>query len=98
MTKVWTVEEIRENILTKEAWTIRGLIAIYNYQTQAEKQIRDTVEWNGVGFNGVDGRLMSSMAEFYLSRNYLSEKQLYLVRKRLVKYAGQLARIANRGV
>ena len=44
------------------------------------------------------GRLMSSMAEFYLSRNYLSEKQLYLVRKRLVKYSGQLARIANRGV
>lgn len=95
MNKVWTAEEIRENIINNDKWAIRGLIAIYNYQTEYEQRIEETTEWNGVGFNGADGKFMTSVAKFFLARNYLTEKQIYLVRKRLVKYCGQLARIAN---
>lgn len=95
---MWQVETIRENILTNDRWTIRGLMAIYNYQTEQEKDAQETLVFNNVGFNGADGKLMSSMAEFYKRNNYLTEKQIALVRRRLEKYAGQLTKIANKNI
>lgn len=95
MNKVWTAEEIKNNIMASDKWAIRGLLAIYNRQTEEEKIAEETMEWNNVGFNGVDSKFMSSVAKFFLARNYLTEKQIYNVRKRLVKYCGQLAKIAN---
>jgi len=95
MDKTWTADEIREKILTDDRWTIRGLLAIYKFQTEIEKEAEETLENNNVGFNGADGKILSSIAKWYLEKNFLTEKQIYAVRKRLGKYSGQLARIAN---
>lgn len=97
-TKIWTKEEIAEKIRNDEEWLLRGLVAIFNKQTEDEKQVEDTRHHNDVGFTGADGRLMTSMAKFYLRNRYLSDNQKFLVRKRMTKYAKQLAKIANRKI
>ena len=91
----YTADFIREKMATDDRWLIRGLLAIYKKQTDSEKKVQDTFERNGVGFNGIDAQIMSSIAEFYMNRNYITPKQTVVVRRKMNKYAGQLAKIAN---
>lgn len=99
--RIWTKEEIKGNLLKDDQWVARGVVAIYEYQTADEQRVEDTVESNGVGFNGVDGRIMSSFAKQIIKwnpdkfRTPLSPKQFNIARKKIVKYSGQLAKIAN---
>lgn len=93
--KVWTKEEIREKLKTNDQWVIRGLLAIYDRQTEEEQSSHATNQWNGVGFNAYDAEFMTGSVEFYKNRGFLSKKHLNAVRKALIKYSGQLARIAN---
>lgn len=72
-----------------------SLKQLYNCQTEDEKLDGETTECNGMGFNGVDAPILTSFAMFYLERGYLSNKQLVIARKKLIKYSGQLARLAN---
>ena len=93
--KKWTKEEIREKMATDGRWLIRGLLAIYDRQTFQEQANGYTVEDNGIGFNGVDAEILSSIALNYKTRNFISPKQLAIVQKKMPKYAKQLSRIAN---
>ena len=54
-----------------------------------------TVEDNGIGFNGVDGAILSSFAQQLNRTGSLSPKQLFIARAKMVKYAGQLLAIAR---
>jgi predicted ribosome quality control (RQC) complex YloA/Tae2 family protein len=89
-----TVAEIRDMVITREDAQNRALIAIYNGQTFAEKDCRATTEDNGIGFTGVDAEILTSFAEQFLSRQYLSPKQRAILVKKMPKYAGQLWQIA----
>ena len=91
----YTADFIREKMATDDRWLLRGLLAIYKKQTDSEKMAQETFVKNGVGFNGLDGQIMSSIAEFYMNRNYITPKQTTVVRRKMGKYAGQLAKIAN---
>jgi hypothetical protein len=99
--RTWTKEEITENLKTNDTWVFRGVVAIYERQTADEQASEETKHHNGVGFNGVDGRIMSSFAKQIINwnpdkfRSPLSPKQTQLARKKIMKYSGQLAKIAN---
>jgi hypothetical protein len=93
--KVWTKEEIREKIKTDDNWLIRGLLAIYDRQTEEEQSNHTTNVHNGIGFSAFDAEFMTNVAKWYNNKGFLSEKQLMHVRKKMLKYSGQLARIAN---
>lgn len=93
--KVWTKEEVKELIATKDEMVRRGLLVIFALQTADEKNSEHTTHTNGVGFTGFDGELMSSFAHQLKEKGYLSPKQLEMTRKKLVKYASQLAKVAN---
>jgi hypothetical protein len=100
MTKVWTKEEIRGQLETKDHWVIRGLLALYEKQTIEEQDLDATTESNGVGFSAFDAEILSSFAKQILQSDGryntpLSPKQLVVARKRILKYSGQLACIAN---
>lgn len=95
MAKTWTEEEIKNLIQINDKVLYGALKKLYACQTAEEKAVGETVEYNGVGFNGADSKIMSSMAEFLINRGYLSDKQKYIVRKKLVKYNKQLTRLAN---
>lgn len=93
--KKWTKEEIRRLLESRDDAVVRGLIVLYSLQTSEEQSEDRTVEKNNVGFNALDAEFLSSLARYAEKRGMLTEKQMYYARKRILKYAGQLARIAN---
>ena len=96
--KVWTKNEIKGLIESRDDAVVRGMLRIYDLQTESEKVFGDTHESNGVGFSGVDGEIMSSFTEFYNKAGFLSKKQMVIARKKMLKYAGQLTKIVNKEV
>ena len=93
--KVWSKAEIKELLMTNDKAVARGLVALYNCQTDNEQFGECTTESNGVGFNKFDAELMTNMAKWYIAKGFLTSKQIAIVRKKIVKYAGQLTAIAN---
>jgi hypothetical protein len=94
-TKVWTKEEIKDLIGKSNKMVSRSLVKLFEKQTEDEKSSEETKHHNGVGFNGTDGKFLSSLAKQVLQGRTLTEKQLTHARKKLIKYSGQLAKIAN---
>ena len=93
--KVYTKASIRAMLECNDQWLYRAIVAIDACQTANEKAQGGTVEDNGIGFNGVDGRILMSMAAQLNRCGYLSPKQTIIARKKMVKYAGQLLAIAR---
>ena len=93
--KIWTIEEIKALLAESDKAVARAILAIYNRQTEDEQTIKETTDHNGIGYNGVDANFMSSLAQFYQSKGFLSAGQLKYGRKAIMKYAGQLTEIAN---
>ena len=80
----------------------RALVAIFNNQTESEKSSNGTVELNGIGFSGADGRSGVLTAKSYLKNRTLQDWQVERWTKpgkngfaRLTKYAKQLNAIAE---
>jgi hypothetical protein len=94
-TKAARVAHFRKMLGTVQKWACRGLLAIYKYQTAAEKAVQETRELNGVGFSGCDAEILSSFAEQYSRRGWLSEKQLAILHRKMPKYAKQLLKVAE---
>lgn len=93
--RVWTVEEIKELIQNNDKVLYGALKKLYSQQTADEQNTGETIENNGVGFNGADASFLSSTAEFLIKTGFLTDKQKVVVRKKLIKYAKQLTRLAN---
>jgi len=94
---MWTKDQIKEKILSDNRWLCRGILAIYTFQTEHERCSGATLEDNGMGFNGLDANILSSFAKQLQAGRSLTATQLNIARKRMAKYSGQLAKIANRG-
>ena len=90
-----TEAEIKAKILTDERWLYRAILAIYDRQTDREKNAGDTIEDNGIGFNGVDGRRMSQIAKRLKDTGSLRPYERDIARNRMPKYSGQLVKIAR---
>ena len=90
-----TTTDIKIKLITDVKWLYRGILAIYEMQTLEEQSVENTLESNGVGFNGSDANLLSSFAKQLLQRGELSEKQRILARSKMVKYSSQLLKIAK---
>lgn len=103
--KIWTPEAIREKIVTDNRMVERSIVKLFEYQTAAEQATEQTQDHNGVGFNGVDASILSSFAKQIIHQMHsgvrpegrrLSERQLVIARKKLMKYARQLAGLVNK--
>ena len=84
------VEALRSQIATRDNQAIKALITVYNNQTSSEQYNEDTHIHNGVGFTPADAEFMTSLAKQYLNKGFLSQKQMYFVKKQMPKYANQL--------
>ena len=96
MSKVWIKEEIKELLNNNQKAVLKGIIVIYNLQTEDEKAHSETNHNNGIGFSGIDANIMSSFAEQIIKRGFLSNKQMDIAKKKILKYAGQLTKVANK--
>ena len=93
--KVWNEQEIKDFIQTNDKALYGALKKLYACQTADEQKCSETKEHNGVGFNGIDAKFLSSVSEFLIKNGFLTSKQKVITRKKLVKYNKQLTRLAN---
>lgn len=93
--KKWTKEEVTNILLTSDRDVWASLKKLYSYQTADEQKTDSTRHRNGVGFTGYDAKVMTSLAKSYLKYGHLTPRQTELARRKIIKYAGQLAKIAN---
>lgn len=89
-TKAELVQGLKNQIARDNNQAVKALLTIYRNQTYEEQTVQETIEDNGIGFNGTDAEFCSSLAENYLTFHRLSDKQYSSLRKVMQKYAGQL--------
>ena len=89
-TKAELVQGLKSQIARNNNQAVKALLTIYRNQTYEEQTVQETIEDNGMGFNGTDAEFCSSLAENYLRFHRLSDKQYNSLRKVMQKYAGQL--------
>jgi hypothetical protein len=94
-TKKARIAYLKEKLSQDQLWAIKGMLRIYEFQTDQEKQIKETVESNGVGFSGCDAEILSSFSKQVLNGKTLSYNQMFRLMKKMPKYAGQLDKIAQ---
>jgi len=109
-TKKARLEFIRQKVVSDDRWMIKGLLTIYEYQTIDEQQSEMVKVHNGVGFSRIDAEILTSFAKRAIQRgaleaiktanglkasSFFSPTQEDLCRRKMARYAGQLARIAN---
>jgi hypothetical protein len=89
-----TQAAIRDYVKTRLSkdpkWALRALVIMFERQTASEQVAEQTSVKNGVGFGGVDAELLSSFAKQYMSRKWLSDKQMGYLFKKIHKYWKQI--------
>jgi len=87
---------VKNQLRTNKVWAIKALVRIYQEnQTSDEQVAKVTSHDNGIGFTGVDATFASSLAEQYLKRGSLSDKQLTFVFKIMPKYSRQVIQMSD---
>jgi hypothetical protein len=89
-TKEELVQGLKSQIAKNNNQAVKALLTVYRNQTFEEQTVQETIEDNGIGFNGTDAEFCSSLAENYLRFHRLSDKQYNSLRKVMQKYARQL--------
>ena len=84
------LDYIKNKLETDPAWASRAILKLYECQTMDEQVTGQTVNVNGVGFNGLDSVILSSFAEQLLKGRTLTAKQLAIAHKKLPKYGKQV--------
>ena len=95
------IEKIKSTIQSNNAFAVLTMKKIYQFQTIEEQHRGDTIEENRVGFSGADANILSSFTEQVLRwesgdkiyHTPLSQKQMDMVRKKMIKYVRQLSQI-----
>lgn len=87
---VWDKNSIKELVGRNPVAAVRALEILYNRQTEAEKQVEQTVIHNTIGFTGADAEILTSIYKQYKKFNKISEKQLAIVQKKMKKYWSQI--------
>jgi hypothetical protein len=81
---------LKKQLATNDAWAKKALLTIYAKQTADEQNSESTQYNNSVGFTGVDAQIMSSFAKQLQTKNWLSAKQLIILKKNIKKYWQQI--------
>lgn len=90
--------EIKNRIASEEKYACEVLLAIFDKQTSMEQSSGHVDNRNSVGFSKFDSELMTSFAKQYRRFGRLSPKQMAIVQRRMMKYAGQAYRLRGEGI
>ena len=86
------VKALRNQLERNASVAAKACTRIFEYQTAAEQETESTRFFNGVGFTTIDAGILSSFAKQINRGRQLSEKQNYILKKLMPKYAGQLVK------
>ena len=91
----FTPDMIKDTLSKNDDQLKKALLRLFQFQTADERSDEFTKYTNDVGFNGPDSNILSGFAKQYQSKQWLSDKQMVILRKKMLKYSKQLARVAN---
>lgn len=94
-TKKEKVAFVKQMLASNPAWAVRGLLKIYEFQTEAEQRVGETTEDNGVGFSGCDAHILSSFADQIKAGRQMSAKQMEMIYKKMPRYSRQIVNIVE---
>ena len=94
-TKKDRTARLRLMLGSNAAWATRGLVRIFENQTEDEQDKDVTSDQNGIGFTGVDAEFLSSLAKQVIAGRTLSDKQMSHLFKKMPKYAKQLEKVSK---
>lgn len=94
-TKKARIAHIKNMLATNERWAIRGLLRIFENQTEDEKSAEHTRYHNKIGFSGADAEILTSFAKQVLKGRKMSPKQMAIIFKKIPKYAKQLEGVSK---
>ena len=86
------VKALRKQLSDSASVAAKACTRIFEYQIAAEQETESTRLFNSVGFTGSDAGILSSFAKQINRGRQLSEKQNYILKKLMPKYAGQLVK------
>jgi hypothetical protein len=89
-------EYLKKMLSTNRVWAAHALIQIYRRQTADEKAAQATTESNSVGFAAFDAEILTSFAEQWQRRQWLSDKQWEILLKRIHCYWRQILEVSDR--
>lgn len=92
---MWDKQRIQQLLDGSDKAVMRAVVAIYDLQTQEEKNAQATRLANNVGFGAYDAAFLSDIAVRIKNGYTLSPKQLSVTRNKIKRYHRQLAEIAN---
>lgn len=85
---------IQNQIATNMAWTTKALLTVFANQTADEQRTETTNLHNRKGFTATDAKFMCNVAK-KVNRFTLTDRQLYMVRKKLMKYWKQVFNVCD---
>ena len=94
----WTRDAILALLDSSDKAVVRAIVVLQSLQTQAERISDATFEPNAQGWNSVDAAFMGSLARGIAKYGSLTPKQMIYARKKVRKYAAQLAKVANKEI
>lgn len=94
-TTLLDAETVNAKLTSDQLFLEKALVALYMKQTLDEQRNEATHHQNNVGFNSADARKCSYCAAWVKSGRHLSGRFLGDMKKRLPKYAKQVAYLYN---
>jgi hypothetical protein len=81
---------VKNKLHTDDRWTVKALNLIMSHQLADEQNSEHTIYHNCVGFTGHDAPLLTSFAKQVETRNFLTPKQMAILKKTMPKYWKQI--------
>lgn len=91
----WTRKDIETLLRDRDDAVMKAALRMAYLQTPEERRGRDSYFQNGWGPTKYDAGFLEGISRYYLANGYMTERQIQEARRRLYKYSGQLASLAN---
>lgn len=88
-------DSIQAFLIKSDLFVVKSLMLLYSLQTDNEQNAGTSIDDNGVGFNKLDAKILTSIAVQCRRTRHITSKQLNLCRNKLMKYAKQVSKVAN---
>jgi hypothetical protein len=90
VTKKELIKYLRNKLSKDRKWALKALLVIYNNQDYEEKQTKQTINHNGLGFDKFHSNILSSFAKRIINKKYLTSKQMKVLYNTISKYSLQI--------